>query len=161
QVWQEGVTDASGQGAGIEAWFGISPEGTNSDPSTWTTWIAGTYNVDSTNNDEYTANIGSNLLPETYYYASRFRLTGGPYVYGGVGGPWNGTGNNSGVLTVEANPTQCATNHSPVNGTVNVPKGLVAVTWTAPASGPAPTSYDVYAGPSGALTLVGNTTTTS
>ncbi|MEA2105836.1 MAG: lamin tail domain-containing protein [Bacteroidota bacterium] len=104
QVYEPGVTDAAGQGAGIEAWIGVSPEDT--DPATWTTWIDATYNNDDVNNDEYMADIGSNLAPGTYYYASRFSLNNGPYVYGGLdGGAWDGTTNVSGVLTVNSPST--------------------------------------------------------
>jgi hypothetical protein len=110
QVYEAGVTDAAGQGAGIDAWIGVSTEDT--DPSTWTTWIPASYNQDVGNNDEFMANIGSSLPAGTYYYASRFSLNSGPYVYGGYGslpdtdenwdddGAWDGTDDVSGVLTV-------------------------------------------------------------
>ncbi|WP_294821680.1 GEVED domain-containing protein [uncultured Flavobacterium sp.] len=108
QVWEGGVTNAPGQGAGITAWIGISPVGSNTNPNTWTTWVPATYNASSTSadNDEYMATIGASLAPGTYYYASRFQLNGGTYVYGGYaappagGGIWDGTTNGSGVLIV-------------------------------------------------------------
>jgi|GEM_PF-1867322 len=100
QVYEAGITDAIGQGAGIEAWIGYSTANTN--PSTWTNWIPAIYNVDVGNNDEYKITLGS-LAPGTYYYASRFSLNEGPYSYGGFnGGFWDGTNNVSGVLTVNA-----------------------------------------------------------
>ncbi len=108
QVWEPGLTDVepglSGQAAGIQAWIGINNE--NTDPSTWTNWIAAEHNPNSVgNNDEYSASIGGNLMPGVYYYATRFRLSTGPYVYGGInasneGNFWNGTVYLSGVLTV-------------------------------------------------------------
>jgi len=102
QVWKDGVTSGAGQGAGIESWFGWSA--TNTDPATWTNWIDGTYNTDVGNNDEYMAAIGAGIATGTYYYASRFRITGGSYQYGGysVGGGnfWDGITYVSGVLTV-------------------------------------------------------------
>ncbi|NOU47337.1 MAG: hypothetical protein HOO86_09770 [Bacteroidales bacterium] len=102
QVLETGITDAVGQGAGIESWFGWNS--TDTDPSTWTNWIAGTYNADSGNNDDYIATMGAGILSGTYYYASRFRITGGTYQYGGYnvggGGFWDGSTNVSGVLTV-------------------------------------------------------------
>jgi len=104
QVYEPGVTDAAGQGAGISAWIGYSTE--NTDPSTWTNWIPATYNIDAGNNDEYMAEIASSfsLSPGTYYYASRFMLSGGSYQYGGYnGGFWDGTNNVSGVLVVNNN----------------------------------------------------------
>lgn len=100
QVWEEGITDAVGQGAGITAWIGYST--TDSDPSTWTNWVPASFNNDSGNNDEYMANIGAVIAaPGTYYYASRFQQGSAPYYYGGYdGGAWDGTTNVSGVLTV-------------------------------------------------------------
>jgi hypothetical protein len=100
QVYEPGVTNSLGQGAGITAWIGYST--TNSDPSTWTNWVAATFNTDAGNNDEYTANIGSAISNGgTFYYASRFKLGLSDYVYGGFsGGFWDGTSNISGVLTV-------------------------------------------------------------
>lgn len=104
QAWEGGVTEAPGAGAGITAWIGISPAGSNTNPNTWTTWIPATFNTQAGNNDEYMAVIGAGLAPGTYYYASRFQLNGGPYTYGGYtptgGGYWDGTTNISGVLTV-------------------------------------------------------------
>jgi hypothetical protein len=113
QVYEGGLTDVepglTGQAAGINAWVGVSA--TNTNPNTWTNWTASTWNSGfstTSNNDEYQANIGSNLAPGTYYYATRFQLNGGAYVYGGidpvaVGNPgnfWDGTTFVNGVLTV-------------------------------------------------------------
>lgn len=104
QVYKSGVTDAAGQGSGIQAWIGYSTSNTN--PNTWTNWVSATYNADVGNNDEYMANIGAVITSTgTYYYASRFKLGNADYVYGGTGGFWNGTGNNSGELNVTAAPT--------------------------------------------------------
>lgn len=99
QVYEPGVTNAAGQGAGISAWIGYSTS--NTDPSTWTNWVVSTYGSDVGNNDEYTANIATGLTANKYYYASRFKLGAAPYVYGGyTGGFWNGTTNVSGELFV-------------------------------------------------------------
>ena len=97
QVYKPGVTDADANnpGAGIEAWIGYSTEDT--DPSTWTNWVAATYNQDDGNNDEFMANIGSEVPLGTVYYASRFQYNGGDYYYGGDGGAWS---SNSGVVDV-------------------------------------------------------------
>ncbi|MEP0861531.1 MAG: hypothetical protein HRF52_08850, partial [Ignavibacterium sp.] len=103
QIWIDGITNQPGPGVGIQAWIGVNSSNTN--PSTWTTWIPAVYNVDVGNNDEYMAAIGSSLAPGTYYYASRFNVFGGDYVYGGYspggGGFWDGTNNVSGVLVVK------------------------------------------------------------
>lgn len=99
QGYEPGVTEAIGPGAGIAAWIGYSA--TNTNPSTWTNWVPATFNIQSGNNDEFQAAIGSTLAPGTYYYASRWQLNGGTYKYGGYpSGLWDGTTNISGVLTV-------------------------------------------------------------
>lgn len=103
QAYGEGITEAAGSGEGVTAWIGVNT--TNTDPATWeeTTWIPATFNVQSGNNDEFMATIGAGLASGTYYYASRFQLDGGDFVYGGYsttgGGFWSAT-NVSGVLTV-------------------------------------------------------------
>ncbi|MBL7905601.1 MAG: choice-of-anchor J domain-containing protein [Bacteroidales bacterium] len=107
QCWESGVTEAAGPGTGIECWIGYSTD--PSSPDTWTNWIPASYNfgVDPNNNDEYQVALGAaqGLAPGTYYYASRFRYLSGPFTYGGFnGGPWDGTSNISGVLTVNAVP---------------------------------------------------------
>ncbi len=114
QVYEAGLTDVApnidGQAPGITAWVGISPLGQNTNPNTWTTWVPATWNAGHiSNNDEYEATIGATLAPGTYYYATRFRLNAGPYVYGGIdsnnqGNFWNGTTHLSGVLTVTPPP---------------------------------------------------------
>lgn len=56
----------------------------------------------------------------------------------------------------------CAVNPMPVDGAVDVPVGTITLTWDAPASGPVPTSYDLFAGAmsdGSDFALVGNFTT--
>ncbi len=132
QVYEPGVTDASGQGAGIEAWIGYSAvDNDPTDPanaSDWT-WVAASYNGDSGNNDEYSVDLENAIgSPGTYYYASRFRLNGGPFKYGGYnssgGGfwdsPYSGSGSNkSGKLTIDV-VDWCNLQH-PENGTITAP----------------------------------------
>ena len=118
QVYEAGLTDVApniaGQAPGIQAWVGISPIGANTDPATWTNWTVATHNAANVgNNDEYMATIGATLVPGTYYYATRFRLNNGGFVYGGFdGGFWNGTTEPSGVLTVTAPPAPANDNCS-------------------------------------------------
>lgn len=114
QIYEGGLTDVApniiGQAPGIEAWVGISPIGANTNPNSWTTFIPATFNSgNTTNNDEYQAAIGNTLPEGTYYYAYRYRLNGGTFVYGGIdstgnGNFWNGTNYNSGVLTIATAP---------------------------------------------------------
>lgn len=102
QGYEEGVTQGTGPGVGVMAWIGVSTE--NTDPSTWTTWIPATFNMQVGNNDEFVAAVGNGLDVGTYYYASRFQYVDGPYSYGGYsaagGNFWNGTTAVNGVLTV-------------------------------------------------------------
>ena len=102
QAWENGTTP-NGADTTIKCWIGYSD--TNTDPSAWTNWTSAVFNTASGNNNEYKADIGSTLPAGTYYYASRFQHLSGPYTYGGCsasnGGPWNGTSNVSGVLTVQ------------------------------------------------------------
>lgn len=102
QVYVAGITDAAGQGEYITSWIGYNT--TNTDPATWENWVLATYNVDVGNNDEYMANIGPIInAPGTFYYASRFQMGSGDYVYGGYnGGFWDGSTNVSGMLTVNS-----------------------------------------------------------
>ena len=96
QAWINGVTSIPGPTPDLLSWIGISS--TDTDPSTWTTWIPAVFNVDAGNNDEFMADIGANLAPGSYYYASRFQYQNGPYSYGGLTGFW--VPGQSGALTV-------------------------------------------------------------
>lgn len=100
QAYIEGITGQGTPAPGLNAWIGYST--TDTDPSTWTNWVAATYNVPVGNNDEFLGDIGSAIsVAGTYYYATRFQYNDDPFVYGGFnGGFWNGTTNISGVLTV-------------------------------------------------------------
>ncbi|NVO19537.1 MAG: T9SS type A sorting domain-containing protein [Bacteroidetes bacterium] len=100
QAFEGGVTNSPGQGSGVQAWIGYSTENTN--PNTWTHWVAAPYFGESGNNDEFRLNLGAEISGTgTYYYASRFQLGTSPYQYGGFnGGFWDGTTNVSGVLTI-------------------------------------------------------------
>ncbi len=103
RVNKAGLTDVVpniiGQAPGISAWVGYST--TNSNPNTWTNWIPATWNSAHVSDyDEYEAGLGSTLALGTYYYATRFRLNSGLFVYGGLGNFWNATTNQSGVITV-------------------------------------------------------------
>lgn len=122
QAVEPGVTDAdaTAPGIGVEAWIGYSS--TNNDPSTssgWT-WIAATYNTDVGANDEHVAEIGSGLAVGTYYYASRYRLNGCGFTYGGTGGPWN---NDSVQLIVNPRTLDWVNLQSPATG--NITTGTV------------------------------------
>lgn len=162
-VSEAGLTDTtSGQAPGIQAWVGISPVNQNTHPETWTTWIPATFHGENANSDVYKATIGSGLSLGTYYYAMRYRLNGGAYVYGGFpNNPWDGADSNSGVLTVTPYLPGCASPIAPANGATNMPD-LTTLEWAAPTSGATVISYQIYAGPEeGALSYIGSSNTTS
>ncbi len=118
QVYEPGITNNAGQGAGILSWIGYST--VNDDPATGSNWVwvPALYNGEAGNNDEYMANIGAAITSQgTYYYASRFQLGAAPFVYGGTGGLW--TSGTSGTLTVNpANQIDWANLQSPATGTI-------------------------------------------
>lgn len=102
RVYAADATPPPGSDPGMQAWIGYST--VNNNPATWTNWIPATFNVQVGNDDEYLANLGAALIQGgTYYYASRFRLDGVGYSYGGYsaggGGFWDSTNYVSGVLT--------------------------------------------------------------
>ncbi len=121
QAYEPGVTDSPGQGAGITTWIGYST--TDTDPATWTDWVPASYLGDVGNNDEYSLDLGLEILTAgTYYYASRFQLGTAPLQYGGFsGGFWDGVSNVSGVLTVNPPSAQIdwANVQWPPDGTIN------------------------------------------
>jgi hypothetical protein len=104
RVGESGITNNTGQGAGIEAQFGYSNSNTN--PNTWTNWFSASFNVDAGSNDEYQYTFNPSVSGP-YYYTFRFRVSGCDWQYGGYsgsgGGTWGGS-NVSGVITVNAAP---------------------------------------------------------
>jgi hypothetical protein len=113
QVFLAGATPGAGAAPAIQCWIGVNS--TNSDPSSWSesAWKVATPNASATgSNDEYTVSLsGADYAPGTYYYAARWQLGSGAYVYGGIaasgGGAWGAeatasplTTYDSGVLTV-------------------------------------------------------------
>lgn len=104
QVYEAGVTEATGPSTEITGWIGYNTINNEPNSPSWT-WVPATFNAQVDNNDEYVANISATLPSGTYYYASRFQTSGGPYRYGGYnetgGGFWDGASNISGVLSVD------------------------------------------------------------
>ena len=115
QVYQVGVTEAAGAGTGITAEFGYNSS--NTDPSTWTSWNATTFNAQVGNNDEYQHTFNP-PTSGTYYYTFRYRQGSCDWLYGGYsasgGGFWNGTSNVNGQLIVNPNVTPTFTAYSPI-----------------------------------------------
>jgi hypothetical protein len=102
-----GITGQTTPAPGLSAWIGYST--VNTDPSTWTDWLVAAYQGPFWVYDEFMANLGAAISATgTYYYATRFSLNSGGYLYGGYsasgGGFWDGISNISGVLTVVSPP---------------------------------------------------------
>jgi hypothetical protein len=130
KVYDAAYTPAAGVNPSITVQVGVHTA--NTDPSTWPAgvWSTANYNAQVVNDDEYIANIGSNLSQGTYYYSFRYALNGTTcYRYGGFqGGFWNGSSNVNGVLTVNgldwvnlqfpANGSICASGNFNVYGQV-------------------------------------------
>ena len=114
QVLETGLTNNSGQGAGITGWIGYSASNTNPNTAGWT-WVQANYFGDVGNNDEYSLAFGAGITPGSYFYASRFQIGTGPFAYGGTGGVWN---NDSATLTVTSNLVNFANIQSPTTATI-------------------------------------------
>ncbi|MFC4511219.1 hypothetical protein ACFO28_12940, partial [Flavobacterium buctense] len=129
QVYELGLTEAPGQAPGISVEFGLST--TNTNPATWTNWSSASFNVQVGNNDEYLFTTNSALASGTYYYTFRYAQTGCTgWQYGGFpNGFWNGTTQNSGLLTITPSTsntitaTACDTYTWSVNGTIYTASG--------------------------------------
>ena len=108
QVYIENITNGDDPITDIQAWIGWSSS--DSDPSTWTNWIAADFSSNQGNNDEYAADLGAEMPTEgTFYYATRFKYLDQDYKYGGYsesgGGFWDGANYVNGELLVTNNPT--------------------------------------------------------
>ena len=113
RAYEPGLTTLSGEQANLFGWVGYSS--TNDNPSNigWT-WVPATFNVEAGNDDEYQATL-SGLPIGTYYYAARFQIGTGPFVYGGSSGVWN---NNNITLNVNADVVDFANIQFPATATI-------------------------------------------
>ncbi len=113
QVYQQGVTDQAGAGAGLSGQLGVGAVG--SDPSTWS-WTDAAYNADTGSgaNDEFMATL-ANPGPGSYVFAFRFKVGAGTYSYCDADGLDNGfTEAQAGALTVAgAQVDRCVLQHPP------------------------------------------------
>lgn len=101
QVYQPGITEPLGQGAGITAQLGYSTDGSNPWDGSWT-WFNTTFNAQRGNNDEYvgTVTIGS---AGTYDYAYRYSRNNIDWTYGDIDGSNNGyTNTQAGSIVITA-----------------------------------------------------------
>ena len=116
KVFISGITSINGATTGLVAELGYST--TNSDPSTWSTWQAASYNAQVSNDDEYISTL-TGLTVGTYYYAFRYSYFGCPFYYGGLSGQWSNVSHN-GILTVYGNPVVTLNPSSICDGASNV-----------------------------------------
>lgn len=109
QIYVPNATSGAGQAPAIRAWIGVANNTNN--PATWdeSAWQSASYSPGETGgNDQYEATLtGGTIGVGTNYYASRFQIGDGAFLYGGItaganGNAWNGTTHNSGILTVSA-----------------------------------------------------------
>lgn len=110
QLYEAGLTEVMGPQASVFADVGYGPSG--SDPRTnpnWT-WFAANYNIQTSNNDEYSLAITAPATPGTYSYTYRYSLDfGATYTAGDIDGAGTNAGlafsaANLGVMTVTAGP---------------------------------------------------------
>ena len=137
-VYTAGVTDQSGQAAGIEAQVGVGATGT--DPATDASWTFANaqYNTDTNNgaNDEYMAAITAPTAPGGYDYAYRFSGDGGQtWTYCDLASQNGSTDGyqpaGAGKLTVITPTVDYCELHYPatLSGTVNQSTGLTVYGW--------------------------------
>jgi hypothetical protein len=81
QVYQQGVTDMTGQGPGIAGQLGYGAVGSDPSTASWT-WIAASYDSDTHggSNDQYKATLPDPGVGQ-YAFAFRFALNTGPWLY--------------------------------------------------------------------------------
>ncbi len=127
QVYRAGTTEAAGQGASLTADLGWS--NTNTNPNTWTNWTSASFNAQSGNNDEFTADLGAGLTTGPWYYAFRYNYAGCP-IYGGYGGVY-GSGGSNGQAIVPASQTISLTSSVGTNAqTVCKGSAISAINYT-------------------------------
>jgi len=148
-VYEEGVTEGSGQGAGITAQLGYCPDGSSPAGGGWNLGATGTYNADVDTMDQYVATLTVGDTG-TYDYAYRFKLSGTTvWVYADLDGSDYGSGGTnwyspaqagnltvtvSGSLTISGDVTYCI-DGDPVKDVVMAISGGTSDTDSTNASG--------------------------
>jgi hypothetical protein len=107
RVFAAGITDAPGQGPGVEAQLGFGPVGAMASDASWAWSSMTSFNVDVLGGDEY-AGTFTGPAPGAWAYAYRVRVGGGPWVYCDRDGSANGyQPAQAGVLTARPDSVDC------------------------------------------------------
>jgi glycosidase len=143
QIWVDGVTNASGQVAGILAQVGYGADGSDPATTVWNWWDAA-FNADIGNNDEYRGT----LLPEAagnFDYAYRYSTDGGnSWVYADLDGSSNGyQTTQAGALTVIGSADITAPT-APVLSISDWGADFINLAWTAATDNVGIYAYDLY-----------------
>ncbi len=137
RVYEPGITDAEGQGAGIQGQLGYGPDGVPPD-STWIWDFPASYLEDDGNYDRYYASLSVGDSLGNYDFAFRFRIgSDNPWIYADIDGNDMGSGgfniftpDHAGDLLVTESPDmECRTGSImkvlPVNQIENIDFRLV------------------------------------
>ena len=89
EVFEPGITDSPGEGAGLDAEFGYGPTGTDPSVDAWT-WSQAEYHWDSLNNNVYTSGDVTIDAAGTYGFTFRFAKDPGNWLYADTDGSQNG-----------------------------------------------------------------------
>lgn len=120
RVFVQGVTEATGAGAGIEGQVGYGPPAVAPSDAAWQWSFSSLFNVDDPGGgDEFRQNI-LGPVPGTYGIAWRFRIAGGAWTYCDLDGSDNGIQEAQlGVLTaLPFDVTECVLEATNQNQTV-------------------------------------------
>ena len=112
KIYVDGMTAGAAVAPDILAWIGVSSA--NTPPSSWaeSAWTSASLNSAANGtSDEYMATVrGSDFVPGKYYYAARWKIGNGSYLYGGIdqsnlnggGNLWDGVFYTSGLMTINS-----------------------------------------------------------
>jgi hypothetical protein len=118
QVFVQGVTNATGAGAGVVGQLGIGPAGVDPTTSAQWNWTAAQFKNDLFDNDEYDATLPNPGVLGTYRFAYRFQVNGSAFLYcdadGNSGGATDFDATRTGTLTV-GEPTSSITEATVLN----------------------------------------------
>ena len=150
-VYEEGVTDGLGQGAGITAQLGYGAEGSSPAGGGWN-WVTATYNTDVDTMDQYVATLTVGT-PGTYDYAYRYQLEGSnTWIYADLNGNDSGGGGTNGYTASQAGKLVITGEIADILGdvnnsnTVNITDALIVATYDLDSTITIPNNGDIQLG---------------